>query len=62
MSVVARGRQLIGGCSVIVLICDQVNVNSQKLVYIDFDRSLIVSLKLIIIFIHLESVLLELKD
>ena len=62
MSVVARGRRLIGGCSVIVLICDQVNVNSQKLVYIDFDRSLIVSLKLIIIFIHLESVLLELKD
>ena len=46
----------------IVLICDQVNVDSQKHVYIDFDRSLIVSLKLIIIFIHLESVLLELKD
>ena len=41
----------------IVLICD-----SQKLVYIDFDRSLIVLLKLIVIFIHLESVLLELKD
>ena len=47
----------------IVLICDQVNVkDSQKLVYTDFDRSLIVLLKLIIIFIHLESVLLELKD
>ena len=36
--------------------------HSPKLVYIDFDRSLIVSLKIIIIFIHLESVLLELKD
>ena len=47
----------------IVLICDQVNVKTRRSSYtLIFDRLLFVSLKLIIIFIHLESVFLELKD
>ena len=47
----------------IVLICDQVNVKTRRSsCTLIFDRSLIVSLKLVIIFIHLESVFLELKD
>jgi len=43
---------------------DQLSVSFvlQKLVYIDFNRLISVSLKLIIIFIHLKSVFTELKD
>ena len=49
-------------CSVIVLICDQVNVKTRSSSYIDSDHIIFVLLKFIIVFIHLKSVFTELKD